>query len=326
MAEIASMKLALRHPVVMALAGLLALQLLVAVFSSGGPRLAPATHDRPLAEFSTALIDQIDIDTPDSATPLVLTRSTESGWILPSLGDFPADQARIEQLLHSLAELRRPLPMATSAAARQRFKVDDEVFEQRIVLKQGDQVAAQLILGDSPGFRRRYLRPVGDEGVYEVRFEVLNLSAQPDDWIARDQLRLERDQIQRLAADDWSLTSTDGTWTLEGETGELDAAKVEGLINTLANLSYRGVLGTEAPAGFDPASPRLALEVTLSDGAQRHYLLGAGDETEDAVLKLAERPYYFRLADFDLGPLAGLKPGDLLKAAPEASPAEHAED
>jgi hypothetical protein len=44
------------------------------------------------------------------------------------------------------------------------------------------------------------------------------------------------------------------------------------------------------------------------------------------VLKLAERPYYFRLADFDLGPLAGLKPGDLLKAAPEASPAEHAED
>lgn len=324
---------ALRNPVVIGLAALLAVQLLFAALGIGGSRrLAPAVTDTPLAEFAVEQIDQIEIRAPERAAVLVLSRreeGTEPGWVLPSLGDFPAETTRVEQVLHSLAELRRPLPIATSAAARQRFKVADDVFEHQITLTADGQPVARLILGDSPGFRRRYLRPSDDPGVYDVRLEVLNLSSDADGWIAHDQLHLERDQIQRLAADAWVLHKTDeGAWNLinadEDLSDRLDPLKVEALLNTLANLSYRTVLGTEVPAGFDPHAPELALTIDLGeDGKQRRVYLIAelAGERQDSVLKVEDDPYYFKLSDFDLGPLAGLDAAGLLKASePEETP------
>ncbi|WPL19479.1 hypothetical protein Thiowin_04608 [Thiorhodovibrio winogradskyi] len=329
---------ALRTPLVMGLAGLLAVQLLVAAVS-GGNRLAPAASESPLAGFDAQRIDQLEISTGDGAAALVLNRA-EAGWTIAALGDFPADSSRVDQLLETIAELHRPLPIATSAAARQRFKVADDNFEQRIVLQDGSDTLATLFLGDSPGFRRRYLRPAGDEGVYDVRFEVFNLSAQPNDWIARDQLRLERDRIQRLAGEGWSLTKKDDSWTLADTSSEsegtLDQTKVEALLTTLANLGYREVLGTEAPEGFDPDAAMFRLEISLGEDGEQEYLIAplrsadqsdestdeqADDQAEDPtglgqdyVLKAASSPYYFLLADFDLGPLIGLDASKLVKA------------
>lgn len=334
---------ALRTPLVLGLGGLLATQLLLAAVLGGGDRaLAPAAPDTPLVQFDPEQIDHIEIATADGASPMVLSRA-DSGWMIPALGDFPADIGRVDELMRTLAELRRPLPLATSAAARERFKVADGVFDQRIALKNGSRSVATLILGDSPGFRRRYLRPAGDEGIYDLRFEVFNLSDQPNDWIAHDQLRLERDQIQRIAGADWTLTKDGEDWRLTGggdARSALDQAKVAELLSTLANLSYREVLGTEAPVGFDPDAPMLALDIGLADGETERYLVaplavddqgndsdnadpplgenGAsfelGEKGQDYVLKVADRPYYFRLADFDLGPLVGFDPSRLLQA------------
>jgi hypothetical protein len=329
---------AVRTPLVLGLIALLAVQLLLAAVTSGGRTLAPAAADTPLAAFEAARIDAIEIATPDGEQPLVLRRA-EGGWIIPALGDFPADTARVDQLLETLAGLQRPLPIATSEAARARFQVADDGFAQRILLKAGKETLASLILGDSPGFRRRYLRPTREDGIYDVRFEIFNLSDQPNDWIAQDQLRLERDRIQRLAAADWAISKDGENWVLEdtpaaeaGELdGELDQAKVRELLTTLANLSYLEVLGNEPPAGFDPDAPLLALEVGLDEDESRRYLIaphqgpeqpGAdedviqdSDDTEqDYVLKVAERPAYFLLSAFELGPLLGLDVSNLLKA------------
>ncbi|MBK1647818.1 DUF4340 domain-containing protein [Rhabdochromatium marinum] len=349
---------ALRMPLVMGLAGLLALQLLLAAVSGGSGRLTPAATDTPLVTFDATQAKRIEISTEADTTPLVLSR-TDSGWVLQTLGDFPAATTRVESLLDTLAALRRPLPIATSAAARERFKVADDAFAERLVLSDGQKPVATLILGDSPGFRRRYLRPAGDEGVYDVRFEVFNLSAQPNDWIAHDQLQLERDQIQRIATADWTLVKADDTWSLSaGENGsdrdgdgdndskdgslgtvagQVDTAKVDELLSNLANLSYREVLGTTAPAGFDPESPRLVLDIGLAGGDSQRYLIAdaadaaktettAEAETEatvaianqDFVLKSEQQPYYFLLSEFDLGSLLDTNRADLITSHPDS--------
>ncbi|MBK5969641.1 MULTISPECIES: DUF4340 domain-containing protein [Thiorhodovibrio] len=348
---------ALRTPLVIGLGALLGVQLLLAAVTSGGSHLAPTATNTALAAFDAKQIDSIEIATPEGETALILSRTGDGdgdgdGWDIPRLGDFPADSTRVDQLLEALAGLQRSLPIATSEAARERFKVADDAFAESITLKRGDDKVATLILGDSPGFRRRYLRPADDDGVYDVRFDVFNLSDQPGEWIARDQLRLAREQIQRLSADGWSLSKDDDTWNLTGadNEGQLDQAKVEALLTTLANLSYREMLGTEAPDGFDLAAPTLALEIGLADGDNQRYLIAprliaprpiadqpgdtegsedaagasAGGDTaveEDFVLKVEGRPYYFLLSDFDLGPLLGLDASKLLKAPQPTDPA-----
>ena len=310
---------ALRTPLVMGLAGLLAVQLLLAAVSGGSGRLTPAATDAPLVAFEATQVKRIEISAGTDTPALVLSRTDSGGWVLPALGDFPAMTTRVESLLDTLAALRRPLPIATSAAARERFKVADDAFAERLVLSDGQEPVATLMLGDSPGFRRRYLRPAGDEGVYDVRFEVFNLSAQPNDWIAHDRLQLERDHIQRIATADWTLVKADDTWSLSaGEdgasgaaAGQVDTTKVDDLLSSLANLSYREVLGTTAPAGFDPESPRLVLDIGLAGGDSQRYLIAAADADADAnadanqdfVLKSEQQPYYFLLSEFDLGSL-----------------------
>lgn len=320
--EASSWSAALRTPLVLGLGALLVVQLLFAAVTSGSRGLTPAATDTPLAQFDAGQIDSIEIATPDDEQPLVLNQS-DGGWVIPALDDFPADATRIDQLLQTLADLHRPLPIATSEPARKRFKVADDAFEQRITLRDGADEVATLLLGDSPGFRRRYLRPADDEGIYDVRFEVFNLSDQPDDWIAHDQLRLDRERIQRLAADDWVVTKEGDHWTLEGgpaqDGRELDQAKVDELLTTLANLGYRAVLGPEAPADFDPEAPMLALEIGLGGDTRQDYLIAArsGDEAEggrDYVLKVENNPHYFVLSDFDLGPLVGLDASGLVKS------------
>lgn len=321
-------------PLVLGLAGLLAMQLLLAAVTSGGNRLAPAATDDLLANFEAEHIDRIEIITPEGTEPLLLSRA-DSGWIMPGLGDFPADATRIDQLLQTLAELHRPLPIATSESARQRFKVADAVFEQRITLTDGKATVATLILGDAPGFRRRYLRLAGDDAIHDVRFEVFNLSDQPADWIARDQLRLERDRIQRLTADNWRLSKQGDTWILDGAASnderELDQTKVQALLTTLANLSYREVLGTQAPQGFDPDAPMLALEIGLDEKDSRRYLIAEHAKDQDStsqnfVLKTDNRAHYFLLSEFDLGPLKGLDANKLVKSSEPAAAGVDAED
>ncbi|EIC21999.1 DUF4340 domain-containing protein [Thiorhodovibrio frisius] len=323
----------LRTPAVIGLAALLAVQLLLAAVSGavsgGSSRLAPAATDTPFAAFDAEQIERIEVTTPDSEAPLLLSR-TDTSWTIPALGDFPAEATRVDQLLDALAGLHRPLPIATSAEARERFKVADDAFEERIVLSDGQGAVSTLILGDSPGFRRRYLRPAGDDSIYDVRFEVFNLSDRSSDWIAHDRLQLEPNQIQRIATNDWTLTKDGETWRLTGADGELDQAKVDELLSTLANLSYRDVLGTEAPEDFDPAAPLLALDIDLAEGDSRRYLIAEQpSEAEDAgknfVLKADNQPYYFLLSEFDLQPLVETKATDLIQP-PESAGAQAASD
>lgn len=321
---------ALRTPLVIGLAGLLAVQLLAAAIASGGNRLTPASRDTPFAAFDAERITRVEIATPESKTPLLLTRA-ESGWIIPALEDFPADGMRIEQLLEALAQLRRPLPIATSETARARFKVADDGFAERIVLGDGKDTLANLLLGDSPGFRRRYLRPAGDDGIYDVRFEVFNLSAQPEDWIVRDRLRLELERIERLASADWTLSRDGDDWTLhQGEEARAaDSTRVNALLSALAYLGYREVRVGAVGEGAEP-TPLLALDIGLRDGKSLSYQIArpgqdpAEQDSEEFILTITGQPHRFLVPAFALAPLLELDVSELAQP-PEAEPEVEAE-
>lgn len=155
----------LRAPIVMVLAGLLVLQLLLALGLGlgSGRALAPGAANTPLLEATPEAARRIQILSADGATTLTLVKE-EPGWILPELGDAPVLELKVEQLLGALAELMRPLPIATSESARQRFKVADTAFERRLIVEDDSERVLDLLIGDSPGFRRVYGRLAGELG------------------------------------------------------------------------------------------------------------------------------------------------------------------
>lgn len=318
---------ALRSPLLLGLLALLGVQLLAAVGLSLGGRgaLTPAALDKGLLAFDPQSVTAIRIDGGREG-PVTLAKA-DQGWVIADLADFPADGAKVEQLVEKLAGLKRPLPIATSPEAQRRHKVADEGFERRVTLEAGDKPVATLILGDSPGFRRTFARPAGESVVYDVDLPLFDVSNRRDDWLARDNLKLGQETIERVSSTGWTLVKADGNWTLEGSDQAPDEQTLNGLLSRLANLSYRGVLGSEDKAEYNQASPNLEIVLGLTGGTERGYRISQAKDTQDLVLKASDRPWYYKLSEFDLEGLKDLSRDKLLGIKPpQAEPAPAGED
>ncbi|NCC38877.1 MAG: DUF4340 domain-containing protein [Gammaproteobacteria bacterium] len=314
----------LRAPIVMVLAGLLVLQLLLALGLGlgSGRALAPGAANTPLLEATPEAARRIQILSADGATTLTLVKE-EPGWILPELGDAPVLELKVEQLLGALAELMRPLPIATSESARQRFKVADTAFERRLIVEDDSERVLDLLIGDSPGFRRVYGRLAGEPGVYDLRLAQSDISTRADDWVDPGLLRLETAEIERIASRDWTLTKgADGAWTLADTDQPLALEAVDALVMRIANLSYRGILGINDDPGYNQQDPELVLTIDLVTGEQREYRISRLHAGPDHVLKDSAQPWYFKLTELDLGELLETAAADLIDTPARPDSAE----
>ncbi len=313
---------AVKSPLLLGLLMLLGVQILAAIGLSLGGRgsLTPAALDSPLFQFDPKAVTAIRIE-GGSEGPVTLGKA-DQGWVIADLADFPADGTKLDQLLDKLAGLKRPLPVATSPEAQRRHKVADDGFERKVTLESGDKPVATLLLGDSPGFRRTFARPAGESAVYDLELALFDASDRRDDWLVRDNLRLGQETIERVSSGDWTLIKADGGWRLDGFDQNPDEAAVSGLLSRIANLGYRGVLGNADKPEYNQATPTLEISVGLTGGAERQYRISQAKDSQDFVLKSSDRPWYFKLSEFDLEGLKDLSRDQLLGAkSPEAEAA-----
>ena len=314
---------ALKTPWAGALAALLGVQLVLAIALSLGGRggLDPTALDKPLLDFDPGQVTALAIEgggaDPDAAAGVTLSR-VDDGWVIAGLGAFPAEGARVDDLLNTLKDLKRPLPVATSPEALARHKVADDAFERRVTLKAGDAPIATLILGDSPGFRRTFARPAGDPAVYDLALPLFEIPAEAGDWISRDQLRVGRETIERIQTPDWTLVKGEDGWQLAGSDTPPDGAVVETLLSRLAGLSYQGVLGVEEQPEYGQDQPSLTLTLGLADGTSRTYRVSAPGEGEELVLKSDAGPWYYALTEYHLEGVLGTDRARLLGETPAA--------
>jgi hypothetical protein len=305
---------ALQTPAVTGLLALLLVQLVVALVLAG-QGISRSKPDEPLLGVAPQQVSVIEIIGNDAT--LRLQRSAD-GWVLPDLAGFPADAGKVDQLLTTLSELPRTLPVAASAEARQRLKVADENAATRIKLLDENGALAELLTGDSPGFRRLYGRLAGEDAVFDLPLAAFEVGSDSDDWVIRDRLRLNAEAITRVIADDWTLTrAADGSWQLGDDTGELDPAEVDALLRRIANLSYQGILGGPADAsGFD--DPALRLEITV-DGGNTVERVVSRDGESGFLLQTGAEPFVYELSEYDLEGVLDLDP-DSLRVADETAP------
>ncbi len=279
---------------VIALAGLLALQLGLAgvlQWSGGGPAVDGQAQ---LASFDTGAVERIRIAGSDGAT-LEVVRA-EGGWRLPASDDFPATADRADRLLADLKGLTGRLPVARSDQARSRFGVAEDDFERRVRLQGAEETLATVYLGNAAGAGQVYARAAGDDMIYEVDFAIQQAAVAADAWYDKAVARVPVSEVETAALPAVTLRRADkkdGGWRLvdaEGETARPDPVRVDKLLRRAAQPDFTAVSRAPAP----DAEPSVTYELTTRDGDSVTYRYFAADGESKAQFRRGDMPWSFR--------------------------------
>ncbi|MCZ6854497.1 MAG: DUF4340 domain-containing protein, partial [Gammaproteobacteria bacterium] len=139
------------------------------------------TSDEPefFLSIDAELIDRVMFDDGDGVE-LTLARS-DDGWTLAS--GMPADDEKMAGVLSKLQELKRPWPVATTSAIRNRFEVSDDKHQRHVQLYASDDLKADFYLGTSPGYRRVHAREVDSSDIFSIDFSNYEIPTTVDEWV-----------------------------------------------------------------------------------------------------------------------------------------------
>jgi len=303
------------------LALLLAAQLVMAVAVGWFDRgLSSPADAAPLIAVGGDRIDRITIEGPDDAKAVLA--KAEGQWRIANAGDFPADGKRVEQLLERLQGLHGATPVATSASARIRFKVDEREFERRILLATGDETVATLYLGTSPGLRRIHARVDGEEAIHSVELAAYDVPPGASDWEDKALLAFAQSEVRSLEVAGLRISKADAVarpdgsrpdessdggakqaqapeagWVATGLDADerLAAEAVDKLVQRVADLRFVSVRGREARPEYGMEDPVLTMTLTRAGGEPLTYRLGKAPDADDYTLQVSNRAEFFNL-------------------------------
>jgi hypothetical protein len=301
------------------LAAVLGLQLALAlILWAGGPDYNAFKAKEPLLAFDPAKVDRIEI-AEGSANSVALVK--EGGkWVIPASAGFPADAAKVSGLLTKLAGLKKGWPVATSAEAAKRFKVSDDAFERRVVLKSGGGTLGELLLGTSPNFKSVSARAGGDAHVYSVAFAAYEAGARGDEWQDRSLLNIAQDQIASIAIGDVLLERKDGKYVLPGLAAgqKQDETATYRLAGALSYPVFEAVVGKGAEARAKVSAPDIEVTVKRTSGEPivLKYKKEAGGGAY--LFTSSANDFLFRASEAAMEPIAKAKRETLIEAPKKA--------
>jgi Domain of unknown function (DUF4340) len=330
----------MRRPILILIA-LLAVQLLLALgLAIRTSPLAGVAPESPLLGTLVANADELVIDSrttaegsTTAAAPTRIELARHNGeWVMPSEFNIPIKGTKVYDLLARLATLRRGLPIATSGAALERFKLADDDFEHRVVLKRGGKTLGTLYLGSSSGVRQTDARTASERAVYAIDLASYELPAQASDWFdadllqhnpasltelqvthPHDMLTLVRQSAPAAPASAPKSAASSNTappappvspiaqpamWidsTLPAGQ-HLNNANADSLAQAAAQVVVSGVLGTAPKPEWQQEHPALALTLKDNTGHTESWTVSQPTSGDFYVLKSSAQPWYFSLS------------------------------
>lgn len=230
------------------LAGLLGVQVVLAVVLFNAQNTQSIAQNEPLLAFDRAALDKIEIISPDGKIDL---QKTDGRW---QLGEgLPVLETRMEELLNELSGLRSSWAVATSSDAAKRFEVTDEKFRRKIHVYEDGKEMGSLILGTSPSFRHAHVRKPNASEIYSVKMDEFSLPLEKESWMD-NQLLQPKGDITGLQFGDQRVEKISGQWP--GPTPDAVAALSADSEETPAASEAEA---TPQTAGFDSTSFAKAL-------------------------------------------------------------------
>jgi hypothetical protein len=252
------------------LVAVLAAQIAIAggIYFASNP-MASAPMQAALLDFDQQSVSRVTIVGEDGKQA-VLSKSGDT-WQLPDYYQLPADADKLKRTLDELASAQSGWPVATTAAGRERFKVEADNFHKKVVLDGGGKTLQTLYIGTSPGYRQVNVRRDGEDEVYAVKLESYQISAANSDWLQAALLR-PSGKIAALRGPGFELRNVDGKWQPATAGGEVVSDEINKLTGTLSRL--RVTAATDKPA----ADADYLLQVDAADDSFTYRFFKDGDK------------------------------------------------
>jgi len=245
---------------------------------------------------------------PESATSITITdadkqhftlEKEDDRWLLAVKSRPDADQEQVTQLLEKLAKAKESLALATSKGAAKRFKVSDDLFEHRLVVKEGDKVVVDLYIGTSPGFRQVHARIAGQDNILSLGLDTNELTGSVGNWLDQKMLHVEEKDLQEVQLAAFSLVKKDEQWQLGnvGEDQQQNDEEVKKLISKLCTLTVQTILDQGTVADSKAGEPQLQYSLTLKDKEPISYSFTKSDAGY-YILKVSDRAPYFKVQEW----------------------------
>lgn len=236
---------------------------------------------KPILAIDWNNVDKLIVEDNDSDVTLTKTENT---WVLSNI-KLPIKQDNIQELLRSLDMLQTSWPVATLKSSHKRFEVVKDKFVRRIQIFSKDKLVEELFFGSSPGLRQSHVRRVGDDAIYSVDLDTLDINANSEMWIDTSFLATGSD-ISLIKGPDYSLKRPGASWEFNqsgpsiflgsSRHGKLDQAKVEAFTSFLSNLEIISVAQYKPVLTSDDTT-KVKLEITDEKGSWTYLFVNVGD-------------------------------------------------
>lgn len=251
-----------------------------------------------LGNFSATEVDELRIG-DEFGNEALLVRSA-GRWLLPDLGDLPADPERVSQLLLAIEWREGEWPVARTTAARQRFQVADYYHQRRISVLRSGAAMAEIYLGTAPGFRKVHAREDGSDDIFSIQLSTFDAPPTSSGWLEPRLLQVRTPL--RIVSDSYALQYADGSWT-SGSGGKPDPGELEALLDALRKLQVDGVAREDLQRELAVAEATLTLAVTSLAGGVTLELFELEGEY---YVHSSEYPVFFKLSAYDFDRLTGI--------------------
>jgi hypothetical protein len=254
------------------LLGLLAAQIVLAIVMLARGTTSAARKAEPvLAGFDAAKVTKLVVFASGDAKPAVELAKKNGAWVIASAFDYPADDAKVTDVLTPIAKMAAAAPIATQASRFKQLKVDDSDFEKKLVLTVGGKDTT-LLVGTPAGARRTAVRLGGDSRVFAVAGpSAYAVGDRPRDWVDLKYVGVARDELAKLTIERGGDKVEKIVLTRDGEAWKptIDGAAValgsgESLDTSVVDRAVGDVTTLDLTAPGDPKRDASHLLATLT--------------------------------------------------------------
>lgn len=236
----------------------------------------------PWQRVERARVDHVTIKRPSGpeAQRTIELERRDGHWVMTSPGRGPTDATAVDDLLTRFADLHVVGVAGRNPSSYDTFEVDD-AHATRVTLKAGASTLIDVLVGASLDSGSA-VRVPGRQETFRVGQSITSMvQREPRDWRDREITRVSRDAIQSV---EWVNRNGTFRFTRNGETwsaapgitvDRLDTARVNSLVDSVANLRASDFADASAQSGVAQDSPRVTLTAS-GDGGARTYTVRLG--------------------------------------------------
>ena len=225
----------------------------------------------------------------------VQVKRTETGWVVPTRYDHPADMRKVQQVFYHVTQWKNQVQVGQTTAKHDKMAVSEETGTFVSLSDLHGEPLAQFFVGRIGGFDAKrlgpggklepdeitfYLRPYPGEAVYLIReFLIGAFTFQPEHWVDKQIFRYPKDTEVKVTArgeaETVNLEKSGEDWTVQGFEHPVDPNQIQQTLNNLRALQGADIADPAVPLeeyGLD--APRMHATVTLENGTEYNLLIG----------------------------------------------------